>query len=132
VSTSFLKLLLRKILSVRRMNLEDTEASVNLKGESGDRMGKTNPVGKDAVNVSANVPGAIHAALLRLAKESGVGISTYCRRVLIHAAQTRSLFDERTVVVVERRESASSTLERGGEQLVGDQPIVKPPPPKRS
>ena len=114
-----------------RMNNSEAESKRAKVDEDGrGRMGKGNPIGKDAVNVSANVPGDVHAELLRLAKESGVGISTYCRRVLIHAAQTKSLFDERTVVVVERRDAptAAATASSVQDKTAG---IVSDLGPKR-
>lgn len=52
-------------------------------------MGKgTNNVGAGKRNVSASISDELYAELKKLAKGSGVGISTYITCILVHAAET--------------------------------------------
>ncbi len=59
----------------------------------------TNPLGKDTKNLGANLPIEVIKTLKDLAEESGHGISTYLRLVLIEVARRGVLVEQKTVLL---------------------------------
>lgn len=59
---------------------------------------KTNPIGAGKKNVSASLSDALYRELKRLAKRSGVGISTYITCVLVEASESKKEFENARIV----------------------------------
>jgi len=98
--------------------------------ETRKRIGKrTNPVGKKSVRVNASVPVEVREELEKLAARQGVGISTYCRRVLTHAAQAKATYEEKKMLIIERKaESDLSSAPTPAAQVIsGDEPLTGRP-----
>jgi hypothetical protein len=100
-------------------------------GNRGKRMGKGNPIGKNNEAVSATVPREIHEEMLRLARENGVGPSTYAKYALIYAVKHRMLFEAKTALVIERLASqpptASAVADKTSALIADARPKQKSP-----
>lgn len=81
---------------------------------------KTNPIGAGKRNVSASLSDALYRELKRLAKRSGVGISTYITCVLVEASESKKEFENARIVRLKASNLTSpklnSTIPAGAEE----------------
>lgn len=76
-------------------------------------MNKTNPQGAGTRNVTANLSDALYKHLLRLADNSGVGISTYITCVLVEAAEAEKEFENARIIRLKASNLTSPRVSSG-------------------
>lgn len=73
-------------------------------------MTRTNKIGKDSVNLTANVPKWLYAEVRKLAARSGVTLGEYVRAVLVDACNRGVQVDSETTITLNAGGDAEVTL----------------------